>query len=154
MGLAPAVALSPAARALAVQQLMDGPAPANLGQTIHLSVKEPIGADGAAFGYNGARYVWPTMSMAVFDSTEADAALTISAPNWPAGLKLFDCAVTGVDAMDWALGYGPQTTGGQSPLTDGHLIFVVSTTPGQQVSISATGGQSWYLRWCDITRIN
>lgn len=152
-GPPPPLQLSPAARAVAVQQLTDGQAPPNLGQTVHLSVNAPIGADGTDFSYNGARIVAPTANLAIFDSSESDASLTMTSPNWPAGLKLFDCAVTGVTTFDWTVGFGPQTTGGQTPVTEGHLIFVATTTPGQLVTISSSGNEVWYLRWCDITRI-
>ena len=153
-GPPPPPQLSPAARAAAVQQLTDGQAPPNLGQTVHLSVNSPIGADGASFSYNGPRMVAPSANLAIFDSSEADASLTMTSPNWPAGLKLFDCAVTGVTTFDWTVGFGPQTMGGQAPVTgEGRLIFVATTTPGQLVTISASGTEAWYLRWCDITRI-
>ncbi len=153
-GPPPPPQLSPAARALAVQQLTDGQAPPNLGQTVHLSVNAPIGADGADFSYNGARIVAPKANLAIFDSSEPDASLTMTSPNWPAGLKLFDCAVTGVTTFDWTVGFGPQTSGGQAPVTgEGRLIFVATTTPGQLVTISSSGNGVWYLRWCDITRI-
>jgi len=148
--------LTPAARAQAVQQLMNTPTPPAPGATIHLAVSAPIGTDGASLAYQAPRQIWTAANIAFFDIGVPDSYLWIMPPTWPAGLKLFDCAVTsaGGDTFDWSAGSGAVWVGGQAPVVDGHVTFVAATTPAQSVMLSATGAAGlWTVRWCDITRL-
>lgn len=146
--------LTPAARVQAVQQLMDTPTPPALGTTVHLAVSAPIGSDGSYLGYFSPQNLFPHMNLASFSG---QGSLEIRPPNWPAGLKLFDCAVTTFNdgPLDWNTwnASGSTSVGGQAPVVDGHVIFVANTFPTQPVSLSKAGGGGWNFRWCDITRL-
>lgn len=157
-----ASALSPAARAMAVQQLTGSSTPPALAQTIRLAVNAPTGANSAALAFNNPAQVDSRSNMAVF--LQADGWLDIYAPYWPTGLTLIDCAISSSPGAKFKYVAGSEATpntnvGGEVPLVEGHMIFVVTMPSGGIVSISRSvvpgqsGAGMWGVQWCDITRI-
>lgn len=152
----PPPALSPASRAAAVQQLTNADNPPSIGETVHLSVREPIGSHGTHLMFFNAQIVYPEIGEADFkDHSDASFSfLYIKLPQWPAGIRLVDCAViNGPANFDWAMGIAGQPTQvGSAPHANGRVFFVVNSSPDGYVRISAP--TPWTLQWCDITRVS
>jgi len=153
---APIPPLSSTSRAAAVQQLTNADNPPSIGETVHLSVREPIGSHGTHLIFFNAQMVDPDISEADFKdhSNASFSFLYIELPQWPSGIRLIDCAVVnGPGTFDWAMGIaGQPMQGGSAPHTNGRVIFVVNSGPDGYVRISAS--TPWTLQWCDVTRVS
>ncbi len=151
---APAQALSPASRALAVQQLTRADSPPSIGETVRLSVSAPIGSHGSYVRFTNAHLVDPHRGEAWFSLNHGSlgGGLFIKLPQWPLGLVLVDCDVGGVaSTLNWEmLGTGGWQVG-SAQRTDGRLFFVVNGGADSTVRIWAA--YDWDFLWCDITRV-